>query len=412
MKPCKLVTINVENLAARVAVIVGSVSLLSACGGSGGMSAGQPAAPGATTLATGVMSAQAAATAVTTTTTTTGTNVYAASCAYSAVQASVTSAAAGTTVHIPAGYCDWGTNQLYVLGGVALKGAGRDATVIRRTVAVPDNTFLVRYDCANGRQARFSDIQLVGANLSTSQDRGLGLTNTCVDFVVTNSKFTGFVFSAVELRGNPAKQRGVIYNNQFINNYNSTVRNLGYGVAVFGDGSWPALELGTANNVFIEDNYMYGNRHHVAANNGARYVFRHNTGVATDLTKDFAQVDAHGLSSSPRGTRQWEVYGNTFSTNLTSGRNYAAVTMRGGDGVIFNNTYKGAYGSPVALWLEGGTCGNYPVQDQVRQAYIAEAVAGPVLSKCATSVAIDRDYFLTAMPGYAPYAYPHPARAL
>jgi len=332
-----------------------------------------------------------------------------ASCTFPTVQAAVSAAVPGQTVVLPAGTCDWGANQLAIRAGIALKGAGIDATILKRTAAVAVNTYLVRFDCSNGLQAKFSDMTLVGADLPYSEDRGLGLTNGCVDFAVWNAKFTKFVFAGVEISGS-AKQRGVVYNSQFIDNYNSTVHNLGYGIVVFGDGTWPALELGSANAVFVEDNTMSGNRHHIAANGGARYVFRHNTGIANDLTKDFPQVDAHGLSSSPRGTRSWEVYENRFSATLSSGRNFAGVGMRGGDGVIFNNTYSANIAYPVALILEGAACGTYPVQDQITQAFIQESVPNAVSSRCEPSIALNREYFLGTKPGYKPYTYPHPLR--
>jgi hypothetical protein len=392
-----------KKFALRSLNLLSCVSVLAGCG-----AGSQPGAP----VADGNVNLPVAAASVTTSVTTAApaTDIKASSCAFTAVQNAVTTALSGQTVNIPAGDCDWGASQLDVPAGIAVKGAGRDATILRRTAAVATNTYMVRFDCGNGRQARFSGMTLVGANLSASEDRGLGLINTCVDFVVTDAKFTRFVFAGVEVRGG-AQQRGVIANSQFIDNYNSTVHNLGYGVVVLGDGSWPALELGSANAVYVEDNYMYGNRHHIAANNGARYVFRHNVGVATDLTKDFPQVDAHGLSSSPRGTRSWEVYDNQLSAQLSSGRNFAGVGIRGGDGVIFHNTYSSNIAYPVALILEGASCGTYPVQDQVRQAFISETAPNPVSSQCEASIALNREYFLKSMPGYTPYTYPHPLRA-
>ncbi len=335
--------------------------------------------------------------------------VHAANCSFDAVQAAVATARPGKTVAIPAGSCDWGGNQLALRAGIGLRGAGRDMTILRRTAAVPPNTYLVRYDCRHGGKAMFSDMTLVGANLPGSDERGLGLTNGCVDFVVANAKFTRFVFAGIEVRG-AARQRGVIYGNQFVDNYNSTVHNLGYGVVVFGDGSWPALELGSENAVFVEDNYFFGNRHHIASNNGSRYVFRRNIGIANDLTKDFPQVDAHGLSSALRGSRSWEIYGNRFSAKLSAGRNLAAIGMRGGDGVIYNNVYSDKIAHPVLLSLEGAPCGSQSVKDQIQIAHIAENDAGAVFSKCPDAIKLNREYFLGRREGYKPYFYPHPLR--
>lgn len=188
------------------------------------------------------------------------------------------------------------------------------------------------------------------------------------------------------------------------------MRNLGYGVVIYGDGTWPALELGTQNAVFIENNYIYGNRHHVASNNSSCYVSRYNTVIANDLTKDYATADAHGLSSSPRGSRSWKIYNNNFSAKLLSGRVYAAIGIRGGDGVIFNNTISSDITRPVVLEVEDSSCGTYPAKDQTRQAWIRNNNAGTISSDCSSSIQLGRDYFTIAKAGYTPYAYPHPLR--
>ncbi|OGS95815.1 MAG: hypothetical protein A3K04_06875 [Gallionellales bacterium RBG_16_56_9] len=325
------------------------------------------------------------------------------------MQAAVNAAASGTTLNIPAGDCDWGTQQLNVPAGIALRGAGRDKTTIRRIGSVPEARYLVAFDCSNGKRAGFSGMTLIGNGNGAIHDKGLGLLYGCVDFTVADSRFTKFIFSAIEVTG-PVKQRGVIYNNEFIDNYSNSLRNLGYGVVVYGDGSWPALELGTQNAVFIENNYMSGNRHHVASNNASRYVFRYNTVIANDLTKDFAMADAHGLSSSPRGSRSWEIYNNNFSAKLTSGRVYAAIGIRGGNGVIFNNTISSDIARPVMLALEGSTCGTYPAPDQIRQAWIWNNNLGEISNGCTASIQLGRDYFTTGKSGYVPYTYPHPLR--
>jgi hypothetical protein len=338
-----------------------------------------------------------------------------ANCSFTAVQSAVTGAAVGTTIQIPAGDCNWGSSQLNVPGGITLRGAGKTSTIIRRTTTVSQNAYVIKFDCSNGQRVELSDMTLMGygdiyPNPPVSNgDKGVGLMNGCVDFKIYNAKFTRFIFAAIELIG-PLKQRGVIFNNDFINNYNDAVRNLGYGIAVYGDGTWPALELGTQNSVFVEDNYMIGNRHHIASNNSARYVFRHNTVIATNVTKDFAMTDIHGLSSWPRGGRSYEIYNNNYSAQLSSGAVYAAVGIRGGDGVIFNNTVSSSIANPVILGVEGFTCGTYPGPDQVRAAWIWGNNAGAIRNDCTSSIQLNRDYFTYAKSGYVPYTYPHPLR--
>lgn len=318
---------------------------------------------------------------------------------------------------VPAGDCNWGVQQLTVPAGIKLSGAGQDVTTIRRSGMVPNTTYLIAFDCSNGRRAAFSGMTLVGNGNGNIQDKGLGLLNGCADFTVTNTKFTHFVFAGLYV-GDHAGQRGVIYKNNFIDNYSDTLKNLGYGVAVYGGAAWPTLALGTPDAVFVEDNYFSGNRHNIASNNGSVYVFRHNTIVGQLPAKDYSMTDAHGLSSSDRGSRSFEIYENHYSTGFTAVRQRTAIGIRGGDGVIFNNVVTPTINRTVELMTEGFPCGTYPGPDQIRSVYIWNNSANPsngyslngIDIECPYSIGLNRDYFLMPKPGYTPYIYPHPLR--
>jgi hypothetical protein len=399
-----------------------SVSL-TACGGDNGLQDGASQASASQASSSAAPSSQAMATspstgtepAVLTNSLVSGPVVNAASCSASAVSSAVNSVASGGTVNIPAGDCNWGTTQVNVPAGIYLHGAGKDVTTIRRVGTVSNNNYLIAFNCSNGKQAILSDMTLMGNYNPAIQDNGLGLMQGCVDFKVFNSKFTHFIFSGLYV-GSTERQRGVIYNNDFIDNYRTEVHNLGYGIVVYGGGTWPALELGSPNAVFAEDNYFSGNRHNIASNNGSRYVFRHNVVIANDADKDFAQTDAHGKSSSPRGSRSWEIYNNTYSANLTSGRERTSIGMRGGDGVAFNNTMTSNIAYPIEIQVEGFSCGAWPGPDQIRSAYFwnnsTNGIPYGIRNDCTSSLKLGRDYFVTARPGYVPYTYPHPQRAL
>lgn len=402
-----------------------SVSL-AACGGDGGQQGtASPVGPQAGSQAAPTVepSAQAAAAtpitgsapAVLTNSLISGPVVTAANCSASAVSSAINSVANGGTVNIPAGDCNWGTTQVNVPAGIYLHGAGKDVTKISRVGTVSNNNYLIAFDCSNGKVAMLSDMTLIGNYNPSIQDNGLGLMQGCVDFKVFNSKFTHFIFSGLYV-GSSERQRGAIYKNDFIDNYRTEVHNLGYGIVVYGGGTWPALELGSQNAVFAEDNYFSGNRHNIASNNGSRYVFRHNVVIANDTDKDFAQTDAHGKSSSPRGSRSWEIYNNTYSANLTSGRERTSIGIRGGDGVAFNNTMTSNIAYPIELQVEGFSCGAYPGPDQIRSAYFwnntTNGLPYGILNDCTSSLQLGRDYFVTARPGYVPYTYPHPLRSL
>lgn len=186
-----------------------------------------------------------AAGTVNTTSVVTGSTITAANCSIDAVRAAVNAAEsmnqAGLTVAIPAGTCGWGKEELTLPGRIALKGAGREVTIIKRTAAVTGVVFLVRFNCHMYKNAKLSDMTLLGSSPNLSLDRGLGLVGTCVDFRGNNSKYAQFSSAGIEVRGGPATS-GVIYSNQFINNYVPGI-NLGYGVVVYGQ-EWPELKLG------------------------------------------------------------------------------------------------------------------------------------------------------------------------
>ena len=344
--------------------------------------------------------------------------VNAKNCEFDAVLTAVGMAHSGDTVFIPAGSCNWNERQLSVPANVHLRGAGKELTTIVRSGRVANSSYLIAFDCSQGGTVKFSGFSLVGNGDGDIQDKGLGLLHGCIDFVVSNSRFRNFIFSAVYV-GDSETQRGVIYGNEFIDNYSPALRNLGYGVVVYGGGTWPELSLGTQNAVFVEDNYFSGNRHNIASNNGSAYVFRHNTVVGLDPAKDFAMTDAHGLSSSSRGSRSYEIYDNHYSVKLDHGLQRTAIGVRGGDGVIFNNVVAANIDRAVELSAEGFACGSYPGKDQIKSLYIwnnSYRSAGArfengIDNECPSSIRLNRDYFLNAKPGYRPYAYPHPLRA-
>jgi hypothetical protein len=322
---------------------------------------------------------------------------------------------------IPAGTCDWQGNQLVLQANIEIRGAGIQKTILERTEWNTKEA-MIRMECYSvGKQAKFSGMTLKSRADDTNRHKGLQLVGGCVDFIVRHSRFEGFVEAGVEVNG-PPSQRGVIYGNEFVNNYNPTLRNLGYGVVVYAKNSWSPVTLGTADAVFVENNYMYGNRHHIASNGGAKYVFRHNTAVANMLTRNFPQVDAHGLGNGwTTGTRSWEIYNNDFQTDLTPGSGTAndAIGIRGGTGVIFGNTYGKNIASHVKLLTEAYFNSNFTCpstvitptpQDQVQDAYIWDTNPAKIVNPCSKQIVADTHFFLTPRPGYTPYTYPHPLR--
>lgn len=352
--------------------------------------------------------------------------IQAASCSAADVQAALDQAPAGATVRVPAGDCDWTDRKVRHARSVVLRGAGRNATIVRRSAAIVEGgNYLLTLDCTGGERMELSDIAFVGndagqdaAQRRADADDGVGLVGGCIDFRVHDARFSEFSNAGLTLRGNP--QRGVVYRNDFLANFKCgpdiNYPCLGYGVAVYGDRTWPSGALGTREAVFVEDNYFFDNRHGVAANYGARYVARHNTFVTTERTRDYAQIDAHGRGTSA-GTRSWEIYANAI---LTSPPEMVAdgIGLRGGDGVAFGNTLRRI---PYVAHLSNETCvGTYPLENQIRDAYFWNnrytPIPGydptPIWIKpgCEPYLQLGRDYYTTPKPGYTAYVYPHPLR--
>ncbi|MEO8504122.1 MAG: hypothetical protein ABI609_09515 [Acidobacteriota bacterium] len=354
--------------------------------------------------------------------------VRARSCSASSVQAALDAAPDGATVLIPSGDCDWGAAEVARAAGVIVKGAGRGSTTIRRSAAVSEDegSFLLAFDCSNGRTVEISDLTLVGNDDLQSEperlldgDNGLGLLGGCIDFKVHDVEISKFSDAGLTIRGAP--QRGVVYHSRFISNYKcqaEPVDCLGYGVAVLGNGTSPALALGTRDAVFVEDNYFYDNRHGIASNYGSRYVARFNTFVSTRRTRDFAMIDAHGKQDPGEvGSRSWEIYGNLLQTDPPS-MIADGIGLRGGDGVVFGNRLRRI---PYLARLSNETCsGTYPLPEQIRSAYVWgnrwQRIPGydldsiPVEQGCESYIEEGRDFFRTPKPGYRPYQYPHPLR--
>ena len=359
-------------------------------------------------------------------------------------------------VQIPAGArCDWGgLEKVTINKSLWVRGAGKEHTRIRRGSYISDSntsendialTALFVFDCNSSTRVRLSDMTLEGNgkegsfvgsdNVTFPQlvayDYGVKLF-ACRDFRVHDARFEKFGYSGIDLRSKPLSGssnglRGLIDHNEFVGNMKV---GLGYGVSVYGSNDWPAPDYGSANNVFVEDNYFEDNRHNIAANNGARYVFRYNRQVTSYRARWWGMVDAHGKGDGAHGTRAFEVYHNTFEmAGIPSPASASGAIFRGGDGVFFNNTIQlglsWAPGNPpigVLLTLENNGCTatpkpTYPAYDQTTDLYIwgntnnNVSLGGDNWDVCTGFFKQDRDYFIKPRPSYAPYVYPHPLRA-
>jgi hypothetical protein len=190
------------------------------------------------------------------------------------------------------------------------------------------------------------------------------------------------------------------------------------------------MSFGTDRTIVIEDNVFNRTGSIVPgvpaidSTNGARWLMRHNV-----LTNWLAVL--HGADSAPVSTLQFEFNHNTVRV---SGDADYALYIRGGTGVATGNDigYTGSAGSAGynSAWkmVRDGSCsGGYPCFQQVGRGVVnnqegsvpayfwnnnyspGDCCNGATYSSV-SDVQLNRDFFLSAKPGYVELAYPHPLR--
>jgi hypothetical protein len=387
----------------------------------------------------------------------------ASSCAESAVQSAINSAANGDTVAVPAGKCTW-TSQATVNKTLVIQGAGIDLTTLvshgfsvntgvndyRITGFTFDGNWGSSYIIDHGqsrtgnKRFRIDHNKFINKDYSTS---GTIVFHGYSYGVIDHNLFQDALDEILSFGGDgaPAYTRTPIvggYENGTIFVEDNTFTLTSACSAHFGGDPNSAAE-----NVFD-------------ANSAPRVVFRYNT------VSDFATcrwqypIEMHGFESEfstvgdARPIYSVEIYNNAFISNYAGSG--MAIKMRGlgAGGVIFNNTFTGSGHSFDVLAdlrnlrshtsddtgsLSKGNlnaagytmlaharqvdeaglicehCASHTglVFGQVNNLYIWNNTnAGPVSVEnngfTSMDIALNKNYFLGAMPGYIPYAYPHP----
>ncbi len=371
----------------------------------------------------------------------------AADCNASTVQTCINRAANNAIVNVPAGSCTW-TSQVTVSGkALTLKGAGIDQTIITDN-AGSDGALGIYVSAANF--VRVTGFTFNDAAGSTYGPVRVGGKAAQVGFRFDHNKIS------------KPRSRGIsIWGVYGLLDHCTIVNAPGGGaqaISMFGDGDEAWLRpqtLGTDKAIYIEDS-IFDFSDGVGdgatdAYGGARFVFRHNTVIGT-------VVSCHGLDSGGyRSPHTWEIYDNSFTS---PNRNvFTTLQLRGGSGVIFNNTVSSSFNSFALLhnyrscesctvcgsWgicngsnsIDGNTTGHqgWPCADQIgrttgKKGWPASAQqSSPVYGwnntlggstadlrpggDCSREytyhVVANRDYYNgSAKPGYTAYTYPHP----
>ena len=320
------------------------------------------------------------------------------------IQAAINAAPENGTVIIPEGIFDFRGPRIDIRKNITISGSGNKGTTLKKQSPV-DWFFNVMTEGF----FRLTNIVLDG----DGKGDGVQLRSNNLNFRVDNSAFKNFAARAVMTYGNV---KGLVDNNLF-------EENAGYDVVVYGDNdrSWNRpLTLGTDDAVYVEDNLFRHrtarNSHSIASNRGSRYVFRHNT--IDNGNQNTNPIDAHGNWEYGRGSRSYEIYGNT----VNSGHSYMGAFIRGGTGVFFDNEFKGSFTHPLVLenYRSFNVPGErYPSIDQIKDLHIwNNTVNGNEVTpfihdrgRSREHIQHNRDYFTKQKSDYTPFIYPHPMRA-
>ncbi len=302
------------------------------------------------------------------------------------------------TVFLPSGrYLIDGTLRIRT-NGVTLQGAGGDQTVLYRLLDGTNTAMVRSTDNANVRVTgiRFEGVSNLDPDLgelSTGREVGVLLENA-PDFRVDNCSFTHTGFAGVRTNG---ASQGVVDHCTFVDLYKPRIHDFGYGVVVYGINAAENEPFGSGRATFVEDSSFSLCRHAVAANEGARYVFRYNYVAQNQIAH---AVDAHGHEGggSLVGTEWIDVNNNLIELPIYQGY---AVRIRGGLGLVWSNTFNG-YNQGIELTQDTDqTTGPINIWDDTISPDTSPMVR--VGGSLGTPT-----YVLSPPSGYVPYPYPHP----
>ena len=375
------------------------------------------------------------------------TNITATSGSAEDIQAAVdaVAAAGGGTVYVPEGdfvftidpnkigidNCPVGVE---IVGGINIIGAGVDKTILYQPTNAPDPSSMFIIDGGNGKPVRISGITFRGHVEDEAIDNRAIAVYGAKDFRIDHCNFTDFVNYGILTSRNYRKTAihcGVIDHCNFDNPYKDDPNVIGagaggrkiwaYGIGVTGTYyNWEEdinnlLGQYRQDTVYIEDCNFSRCRHAVASNGGGWYVVRHCT-FREPRPEHYGIIDVHGTSGPAPGVggRGLEAYNNEFYgceyawPEPTGTWHSIAFGLRGGGGVVFNNTIIDCkYG--VGLYEDLGSQEKCKIKDMwiwnnVMTQQNAPSSGTLILNYAGYSE--DVDFFLYEKPGYVPYPYP------
>ena len=372
------------------------------------------------------------------------------SCSNSDIQLAINSASSGDTVSVPAGNCTW-TDSVSIPStkGITIQGGGIGITniVLGPTTA---GFMLTVGDKSLYRITGFTIKSTgPGGGFGAGSCSGAPININGVDSSLPNTFRSNFRIDNIRIYSDPqqTEHKGAICVSHMVYGVmdHVSIEGIGRGwffqqgynadITYFGDHSWTTpLDPGGPLNVYVEDSsyscsmpnsnfcQVYDGRE------GGRAVFRHNT-----VTNGW--IEPHAPQGYNRGILYNEIYENTFTSQ--EGGAWQATRLRGGTGVVYNNTVIDPDGG-TQFYVESRRacdgdpnfyCLMYPCIDGLgRGPY---QVLTPVYGwgntlngsptnlityasceKGHTIVQENRDFYNTKKPGYTAYTYPHPLQGM
>ncbi len=251
--------------------------------------------------------------------------------------------APGDTIVLPAGAATWGNSSrgnrgiIYIITDVTVIGQG-DSTVITLddTGATYANGVIALWSAATFKHFKIvgSNAQPVTAFNSSPYYNPTTKINFTGGFRISDITYVGGTKGGYMAFVSPDTTHGLVDNCRMTGTVGNTEM-----VFVRGPrNAWQSADtLGGANNIFIENCTYSGECYVCDANSNARVVVRYCT------INGQIKVDGHGVASNspPRSFRNMEVYGNKWIADTQAS---AAIEMRGGTFMIFDNTSVNTHG--------------------------------------------------------------------
>jgi len=271
------------------------------------------------------------------------------------VQAKVNLCVDGDTVTLPVGTFTYRAGSIYpqiaidVTKAIKIIGAGIDQTIIIDEVprVGGNGTVFVLAPTSTTALSDFSGMTIRGGTSVTSNTDTFGAIHIDAVSTVPNVRVHHIKMDSIYGRNFTVTGSvlGVIDHCTFIrgagrwNGCFDIHHNSWKGVGNMGDNSWAdGTNLGTEKALYIEDCSLsgYDGATCVDSMGGSRIVFRHNAVTASVFGN-------HGTDTSQRyrSARSFEVYSNNFTASARGQDKARAVYLRGGTGVVYNNTFTG-----------------------------------------------------------------------